>query len=187
MSAAAVHARVRVGTPADAAAIAALAIQVFLDTYATEGVRDDLAREAFDTYGTHRFDERLREPHRRCLLAEEHASAGLLGFAEVRLDTRAAPDGGVTGAELVRLYVQPRWQHAGLGRRLLREAEDAAAAAGAAHLWLTAWSGNDRARAFYAALGYEDVGESRITFQGRAYENRVFARRLPATPPTGPS
>ena len=60
----------RPGTPADAPTIAALAIQVFLDTYATGGIRPDLAREALRDYGVAAFQPRLREPQRRVLLAE---------------------------------------------------------------------------------------------------------------------
>ena len=42
--------RGRVAQPTDAVCIAALATQVFLDTYATDGLRPDLAREAFAVY-----------------------------------------------------------------------------------------------------------------------------------------
>lgn len=167
----------RPGTTNDAPTIAALSIQVFLDTYAADGVRPDLAREALREYAVEAFDARLREPQRRFLLAER--GTALLGFAEVSLVDQPAPDGGVSGAELIRLYVQPAAQGLGLGRRLARAAEALAASAGLAALWLTAWDGNRRALAFYAREGYADVGVTSYSFEGNCYGNRVLARQLP--------
>ncbi|KQV53259.1 hypothetical protein ASC95_10910 [Pelomonas sp. Root1217] len=166
----------RAGTPDDATTISALAIQVFLDTYATEGVRPDLAREALREYATEAFDLRLREPQRRFVLAER--DTGLLGFAELTLTDQAAPAGQCTGAELVRLYVQPAAQGMGLGRRLIGAAQALAAEAGLDALWLTAWDGNQRALAFYAREGYADIGDTTYSFEGNTYGNRVLAREL---------
>lgn len=160
----------------DALAIAALSIQVFLDTYATGGVRPDLAREAFAEYSGDAFAARLREPDRRFILVEQ--GEGLVGFAEMIVRESLAPAGSVQGAQLVRLYVQPTFQRTGLGRTLIREAEKIAAGAGLTALWLTAWDENRRARDFYAAQGYDDVGATTYTFEGRDYGNRVLARRL---------
>jgi diamine N-acetyltransferase len=168
--------RLRPAAPQDAVTIAALAVQVFLDTYATGGVRPDLAREAFAEYSAAAFAARLGEPARRFLLAEE--GSGLLGFAELLLSPLPAPVGVVTGAELVRLYVQPALQGRGVGRDLLRAAERTAASGGLPTLWLTAWEGNHRAAKFYAANGYKDIGATTYAFQGNTYANRVFARRL---------
>lgn len=167
----------RAATAADATAIAALAVQVFLDTYATAGVRPDLAREAFGENGVDAFAARLAEPARRFLLAGR--GDGLLGFAEVVAAALPAPAGAVRGAELVRLYVQPRAQRSGLGSALLARAEQAAAAAALPWLWLTAWEGNARALAFYARMGYADVGATTYALQGRSYGNRVLAKSLP--------
>ena len=160
----------------DAVTISALSIQVFLDTYATEGVRPDLALEASSEYSVSAFAERLAQPQRRFILAEK--GDGLVGFAEVLLTSVASPAQGFTGAELVRLYVQPAAQRIGVGRALLASAEHAATAESMACVWLTAWEGNDNARAFYARVGYADVGATSYSFQGQTYPNRVFAKRL---------
>ena len=166
----------RAGLPDDAMTISALAIQVFLDTYATAGVRPDLAREALREYAAEAFGARLREPQRRFVLAER--GDALLGFAEVGLAEAPAPDGGVRGAERIRLDVQPAAQGLGLGRQLIRAAEALAAEAGLGALWLTAWDGNHRARGFYAREGYDDVGATSYSFEGNSYGNRVLVRSL---------
>lgn len=172
----------RPGLPGDAPSVAALATQVFLDTYATDGVRPDLADEAFAEYSSRRFEERLRQAERSFLLAEHRAA--LVGFAEVLLTQSPAPAGGCRGLELVRLYVQPRAQRAGIGGRLLDLVERMAAERAAGGLWLTVWEGNRRAQAFYRKLGYMDVGSSSDAFRGNVYGNRVCFKALAAAPGT---
>ncbi|MGN7876354.1 GNAT family N-acetyltransferase [Roseateles sp. 22389] len=153
-----------------------LAIQVFLDTYATQGIRPDLAREVFREYSSEAFQERINRPGCHFVLAE--IDTALIGFAEI--DAFATPCPGATsaGAELVRLYVQPAFQRVKVGQRLLAAAEDVARATGLPALWLTAWDGNQRARDFYAARGYADIGETVHVIEGRSYGNRVFRREI---------
>ena len=169
------HPELRAGAPIDARTIAALATQVFLDTYATEGVRPDLADEALSECSPEAFAQRLAEADRRFIVA--HRGDALVGFAEVLLSPHVAPAGGCIGAELVRLYVQPKAQRAGVGRRLLQAAEAAAFAAGADAIWLTAWERNLAALAFYERVGYAQVGNGTYTFQGRSYGTRVLVKR----------
>jgi len=172
--------RLRSGTPGDATCIAALSTQVFLDTYAPDGVRPDLAREALSQYSPEQFESRLSDANRSFIVAE--VGEGLRGFAE--LDTRPSPPPVIAspgqGFELVRLYIQPAAQRTGLGRRLLGESELLCERAGAGSLWLQAWAENARALEFYRALGYMDVGASTYTFENRSYENRVLVKQLAA-------
>ncbi len=167
----------RRGTPDDALCVGVLAMQVFLDTYAIEGIRPDLAREVLATYAPEAFAERLRDASTIFLLAER--GIHLVGFAEVALG-RAPPAAATPdAAELVRLYVQRRNMRQGLGSALLGLAEDIASEHSAGCVWLTVWSGNASAQHFYAARGYRDSGATQYAFQGNVYENRILKRTLP--------
>ena len=166
----------RFADAADAEIIAALAIHVFLDTYATAGTLPDLAAEAFAEYGVEAFRLRLAEPHRKFLLAEQ--GAGLIGFAEMLTSAREAPGAHLLGAELVRLYVQPRAQRRGIGRALLRQVEAIAIDTGLSALWFTVWEGNANALAFYTAQGYAAKATAIYSFRGRHYHNHLMARAL---------
>ena len=165
---------IRIGSVADAQTVAALAIQVFLDTYATEGVRPDLANEAFSEYGCSIFAQRLAEKGRVFYLAE-HGS-GLVGFAEVLRNQQPSPVIGVGGSELVRLYVQPQAQGLGIGRALLKCAEQCSQEAGTAGVWLSAWEHNLKALAFYQRQNYKDVGCAPYVILGQSYGTRIFYR-----------
>jgi GNAT superfamily N-acetyltransferase len=172
---------IRVADARDAHCLSALATQVFLDTYATSGITLALAREAEAQFSASAFAERLRLANRRTLLAERLGH--LVGFAEVTFDAAHALVCSRAAAELARLYVQSPFLRQGVGRQLLKHVEALAAAEGASALWLTAWIGNERALAFYASQGYEELGSTEYSFEGQAFENRLFAKALRSIPP----
>lgn len=164
----------RRATAADAAPLAVLGTQVFLATYAPDGVRPSLAAEVLDQHAPAVVAARLADPAVQVLVAER--AGHLLGFVETR---RPAPPplpaaGAGPATEVVRLYVQPAQQRRGLGRRLLQAALDAAASRGDACAWLTAWDGNRRALAFYARLGWRDAGAVDYRFGDERYTNRLL-------------
>jgi GNAT superfamily N-acetyltransferase len=166
----------------DAPCLAVLATQVFLDTYATEGIRPSLAREVLSQCSPAAMAALLAAPQRRFLLAER--AGHLVGFAQLLLGQGHVLLPAGPAAELERLYVQRPFLGQGLGRSLLRRAECEAAAAGAGRLWLTAWHANQPALAFYARCGYADQGASWYEFEEERHENRLLARALPAAPGT---
>lgn len=160
----------------DALCLSVLAMQVFLDTYATQGIRPAIAREVLSGYSKAVFSQDLADPRARLICAER--AGHLVGFAHVTLGaTHALAPAGVQ-AELLRLYVQEPFTGQGVGTRLLAQAEQAAREAGATVLWLTPWVHNHRALQFYSRRGYQDHGLTRFTFEGESHENRVFARSL---------
>ena len=163
----------RAGVPADALCVGVLAMQVFLDTYATEGIRSDLAREALAGYSPEAFAPLLVDRSVSFVLAETQGH--LIGFAELH-HASACPAHPRAHVELVRLYVQLHFQRQGIGAQLMKHAEQRAHALGVDALWLSAWCGNERALAFYPAMGYKDVGHAEHVIEGRAYPNRLFLK-----------
>ncbi|MBX3636976.1 MAG: GNAT family N-acetyltransferase, partial [Rubrivivax sp.] len=149
-----------------------------LDTYAPDGVRPSLAAEVLAQHAPAVVATRLADPALHFVVAER--AGHLLGFVETR---RPAPPplsaiAAGPATEVVRLYVQRAQQRRGLGRRLLQAALDEAARRGDARAWLTAWDGNRRALAFYAALGWRDVGAVEYRFGDERYGNRVLVHEL---------
>lgn len=171
---------IRAASAGDVPGLSALAIQVYLDTYATQGVSPSLARQALSDLSCEAFSRSLRQPSRRLLVATlgPERDDGLVGFAELETTPAPAPNLTLPGAELVRLYVQPAFQRAGVGAQLIAAAEQAAAQAGLRSLWLTAWDGNHRALAFYAKRGYMDKGATIHQIEDQSVGNRVLQRLL---------
>lgn len=81
----------RRASTADALTLSALATQVFLDTYATHGINDALAREVTTIYSAAVFERRLRDADIELLLA---TSGGYtVGFVDTALATRCPVPG----------------------------------------------------------------------------------------------
>lgn len=166
----------RAAGDADALCLSALATQVFLNTYATDGIRPSVAREVREHFSPDVIAALLATPDSRFLVAER--AGHMIGFVQLTLGAIHELVPARPAAEVNRLYVQARFAGSGIGKALLGEAEALAAAEGAAVLWLACWAGNPRALAFYARRGYEELGASRYVFENEEYETRIFARGL---------
>lgn len=169
--------RLRAAGAGDALVLSVLGAQVFAETYATGGMTQALAREIQLLFSMRAFELLLADRRIEILVAEE--PGGIRGFAQLHRESPCPVQTAQPAmVELQRLYVQQSATGRGTGKTLLRAAESRAADAGQATLWLSAWTGNARALAFYPAQGYEDIGATEYTFEGASFANRVFARRL---------
>ena len=172
----------RLAVEADTLTLSMLATQVFLDTYATDGLRPSIAREVQAQLGPAAIEALLARPDTRLVVAE--CAHHLVGFTQSTTDAQHALVPQRPAVELDRLYVQGPFTGRGLGKALLAHAEAHAVAHGAAVLWLTCWVHNTRALAFYAHQGYAERGSTDYVFEGERHENRVFAKTLqPAAKP----
>lgn len=170
---------IRDAVPQDALCIGVLGMQVFLDTYATEGLRDSIANEALQAFAPDAISRLLAEPGISVVVAESNHH--LVGFAQIKMRASHGMVAAVDVAELQRLYIQERFTGLGIGFRLLEAAERRAARGGASLLWATVWVGNARALGFYPRRGYEVLGSPTYSFQGETHENRLFGKRLSVT------
>lgn len=169
----------RVAVSDDALCLSVLAMQVFLDTYAREGIRPAIAREVLGTYAIEAFSAAIADTARTRITVAER-KGHLIGFAQVTLGATQALVTERDAAELLRLYVQEPFTGSGVGTRLLAAAEQQAQRQGASVLWLTPWVHNHRAIAFYARWGYVDRGQSWFRLEDESHENRVLTKGLAA-------
>ena len=170
------RATIRPAVTADALCVAVLGQQVFLDTYATDGIRPGIAREVRSQFDLDVVRALLAAPSTRCVVAERDGH--LVGFAQCVTKEPHEHVRAVRPIKLNRLYVQERFAGTGVGTALLAQVEAMARAEGCDTVWLTTWIGNARALAFYPSRGYVDVGATLYVFEDEAHENRVFAKAL---------
>ncbi|MEO6920865.1 MAG: N-acetyltransferase [Collimonas sp.] len=152
--------------------LTALSIQVWLHTYATEGVSDDLAREVLSTFTPTYFHDLIVDPDYRLFVKVD--GVNLLGYILLDLDS-SCEEQNYGGVEVDTLYVQEHFHGRGIGRALL----DHAMAQAGQRLWLTAWAGNAQALGFYKAYGFVDIGITWHEFEDQKYENRILAYQRP--------
>ncbi|MCK7610784.1 GNAT family N-acetyltransferase [Roseibium sediminicola] len=165
--------KIEAATPLDARSLAALSIEVWLDTYATEGISDSFAAHVLETYTPEAFAGALADRNKYLLVARN--DVGLMGYVLLNLKVDPVSPGSGT-AEFETLYVRRHHQRLGLGRRLFDNALKLAAAAGQEKLFLTVYEKNDRAIAFYEALGMRHEGRWTFEFEGGAVPNLIMVR-----------
>jgi ribosomal protein S18 acetylase RimI-like enzyme len=168
---------IRPATGEDAQNLAALAIQVWLHTYATSGIRSSLAAYALTAFTQANFETLLQDPTHTVLLAEieDH----LVGYADLAFESPRVevPD---TRTELATLYVQEHFAGMGIGSSLLEAcAAVARERCGSPDFWLSVYHGNARAIAFYRKHGFTTRGSFPFVFGGESHENFVLAKAAP--------
>lgn len=152
---------IRPAVPADAPALAILKLtafrQTFLEDFAVPYPPADLAFFEERSYGVEVVAAELADPHHRSWVAVTPAGE-LAAYAHVGPCKLPHPELRAGEPELYQLYLLREHQGARLGWRLMETAMAWLAANIPGRVWLGVWSGNDRAQAFYARFGFEQVG-----------------------------
>lgn len=147
---------IRYAVPDDAATLAALAERTFRDTYAAFNTPENMTAHLAATFSPERQRIEIETPGTFIVLAEREQA--LVAYAHV-VRTIAPPQVGDTRAlEIKRFYVDRAWHGCGVAQRLMTKTIATAAERGAATVWLSVWSENPRAIAFYRKVGFRDVG-----------------------------
>lgn len=169
---------IRTAVPADAAILADLGARTFRDTFAAYNTPEDMADYLASHFSPALQEGQIRDPRCQYLLAEIGGTpAGLALLVDEK------PEPGVPGRRplmLSKLYVDKPYLSAGVGAALLRRCCDEARAQGRDVLWLGVWDRNERARAFYARFGFQQVGE--MSFVLGSDVQRDFVLALPLSP-----
>lgn len=153
--------------------LAVLATQVWLHTYATEGIDADMAAYVLQVLTPAAYAAMLQDPTRQIIVAE--SGERLVGLAVLNFNAPCEADPRLT-VELQTLYVQAHFLGEGIGHQLLRAAQAKARTVSVeGRLWLSVNARNARAIAFYARQGYQRIGTMDFVLGSKAHENHVLA------------
>jgi ribosomal protein S18 acetylase RimI-like enzyme len=165
---------IREAEATDAPNIAALAMHVWLHTYAKEGVRQEISEFVFSSFSPSTMSELIRDPAQTVLVAYDDVN--LLGYAILHKHSECPTDARMK-IELATLYVQPHFAGKGIGSALLQACtESNFASTGSTSLWLTTWHRNDNAIKFYLNQGFQQIGSTHFQLGEEKHENFIFAR-----------
>ncbi|RED49945.1 GNAT family N-acetyltransferase [Aestuariispira insulae] len=176
---------IRQATESDSIKISALATQVFLDTYATEGVSERIARYVVENFRPEDFENRFHTEGRETYLYE--LEGNLVGLMELHLAV-PCPARPACRLEIETLYVSRHFHARGIGRDLLALALDRSRGPSGgkegekgtgAGLWLTVNHQNTAAIRFYDKLGFEKIGTDFFDLLGESHENHILWRAPP--------
>ena len=165
---------IRLAQAGDAKNLAALAIQVWLHTYAYNGISTLLSDYVFAEFTEEKFQQMIAAPD-QCLLVAE-INAHLVGYACLHFNATRS-DVLHTSTELATLYVQEHFTRRQVGTTLLAACEQQAQQqCGNPLFWLKVNHQNTRAITFYKKLGYAKYGTFFFALGEQRHENFVLAK-----------
>jgi ribosomal protein S18 acetylase RimI-like enzyme len=159
----------------DASSLAAVSIEVWLNTYLRHGVGQVFADYVLAEFTAQKFRSAIGDPDLAIFVSENRA--GIDGFVKV-CSAAAPPLADCSPLEIMTLYVQPRHRSGGRGGALLHHALDHCRSMGGESAWLTVEAGNRRAIDFYGRHGFARIGSTDFVIGDRAYENHVMRVEL---------
>jgi ribosomal protein S18 acetylase RimI-like enzyme len=149
-------------------------------------------RELVPESSLQRFNYQWREERFRESLAagaEETYVVGLdkeiVGFLTLGAARDPDLDATRTG-EIWGIYISPDHWRRGIGRRLAEEAEEMLRSRGCERAVLWVLAGNQQARRFYEAMGFDLDGQSQDIDWGTPLTAVRYAKALPAPAPASP-
>ncbi len=167
--------RVRPGRPADAARLAELGARTFREAYGEHTPAEDLEAYIAEHYTPEAQARELAAEDRAVFVAQRGGT--LLGFALLgEAEPAPACVSGQRPIQLERIYVARDAWRTGAGTALLTACLAEARLRGADTLWLTAWSENERALAFYRRHGFARVGTHPFRLGTLLFLDPVLAR-----------
>ena len=164
---------VRLAAAHDAEAIGRIQVESWRAAYT--GLMAEEAIEGFDVAERQRLwrEGLSREPRPGSATFVVEEAGEVVGFASVGASREADAE-----AELYAIYLRPDHWGRGIGRALLRRAEDSMRASGFRQAILWVLEGNERGERFYRAAGWEQDGRKVDTFQGAAVSELRYRKRL---------
>jgi len=162
---------IRAATEEDCLNLTALSLQVWLNTYALDGIRTEYSEFALSTFTEQKFRELLISPSHHLLIYTD--GDFIRGYILINLDSHfesKETSHKELGYEIEKLYVQDNFQGKGIGKEFLLEVGNLFGN----RYWLYTWEEN-ASIAFYHHLGFKDIGEFNFELKSGLIKNRVLA------------
>ena len=147
---------IRKATPADAEVLSALALKIFLDTFAAQNTPEDIALHAERSYSRDIQLAEINDPSLTYLLAEVDGLA--VGFSMIGQPRSESCSKFEAPIELFRFYVDKEWHGKGIAKPMMNECVRIARELGGKTICLSVWLENPRAIRFYEKTGFRKEG-----------------------------
>lgn len=167
---------IRPATVGDAASLADLGALVFRHTYGAVIPPAILDAYLARTFTPAALQQALQHDATSYLVATQ--AGRLVGYSKCAITAPPACVQGAKASELVNLYVHPACQGSGMGRQLLQQAIQVAAAQHLTTLWLCVWQANQRAIDFYQHFGFIIVGKTEVHVDNVLFDDWVMQKDM---------
>jgi ribosomal protein S18 acetylase RimI-like enzyme len=150
----------------------------FLDTFAGILSGKDILGHCVRQHSSEKYAAWLQDIASAVWIAEVEPGQAPVGYLVLTKPDLPLSAVSPADAEVKRVYLLNRFRGAGLGRRLMLEAETHARTRGVRRLLLGVYSGNSAAISFYERLGYKRIGERSFAVGENTYHDFILALEL---------
>jgi ribosomal protein S18 acetylase RimI-like enzyme len=164
--------------PGDEVALSIVGQASFLDTFAGILSGKDILGHCVRQHSSEKYSAWLQDKGSAVWIAEVEPGQAPVGYLVLTKPDLPLSDISPDDAEVKRVYLLSRFRGAGLGRRLMLEAETHARTQRVHRLLLGVYSGNSAAISFYERLGYKRVGERSFGVGDNTYHDFILAMPL---------
>ncbi len=165
---------IRPATPDDAAGLADLGALVFRHTYGAAILPTVLDVYLARTFTPAALGQALQNGETSYWVATQ--ADRLIGYSKCAITAPPTAVQGANATELVNLYVHPAYQGCGIGRQLLQQAIQIAAAQHLTTLWLCVWQANQRAIDFYQRYGFTISGKAEVYVDDVVFKDWIMQK-----------
>jgi len=160
----------------DKESVAVLKQQVWISTYATEGISEEFANYVLSEFSVENISKTLSDKDKQVLVATFEGN--IIGCIEISFNPEI-PHQSVQGyPEIAVLYVFERFCGKGIGLRLLEESFKMIGNMGLTKTWLTVYHENHRAIDFYIKHHFTQIGEMDFILNGKRHKNLIILREI---------
>ncbi len=154
----------------DALNLSVLKKQVFISTYAINGIRKDFSEYINTEFTVNNTENAINDKNNIILIAESNGF--MVGCAEISLLSNC-PETKDNIPELTILYVFEHFKEKGVGYSLISEVENLVKEKSFPGLWLTVYHLNENAISFYKKQKYKIIGSTFFEMGGNKYDNKI--------------
>lgn len=168
--------QIRQATVADAGMLAQLAARTFYYAFADMNTPENMQAYMSKAFTVTQLTAELSDPLARFLIAEVDGVPS--GYAKLLAGPPPACVMGAKPIELVRLYVDQKFQGSGIANDLMQASFDEARSLGHRAIYLGVWEHNHRAQSFYFRWNFRVIGNHIFQMGSDAQLDWLMEREL---------
>ena len=149
--------------------------QVWIATYALEGIRNEFSVYVLSEFTPENIREAVMDSNKLIYIAEiDHH---IIGCVEIEFNSKC-PVKSEKGPEISVLYVLERFTGMGIGQLLLDKAFKVCKELYLNSVWLTVYHKNERAIKFYLKNEFKESGITYFELVNNRYDNKIMTRKI---------
>lgn len=162
--------------PTDLKNLIVLKQQVWISTYATEGIIEEYASYVLSKFSIESVGKSIIVKDKLTLIAKNENR--IIGCAEILLKL-VSPNLSIEPCpEITTLYVLERFQGLGVGKQLLTECIKFIRELNFEKTWLTVYVKNEKALRFYSKQNFIQIGEMDFQLGESKYKNHIMMKMI---------